>query len=441
MAEQKGIIVEYNPTNRQGKVRALEQTAETKGLEALFYLTSVTNADPLPKAKDIVIFSAPAPRKNKKGKFVQENATSVTIEERAPEPSPQELAARKQREERSKGNSRFTGNRDRKQNNKNRSRENHKRDRPDKVFATEGVSTDLNAKKPEKRIRNNNALKKPNNKPSISDRIQYPLGRDIPANILHMEQSNPGLVLEKYIQWPKTQMAKNDSLQNKNTWQLLDKHKKYFLSRTVSEIYRNFERRSLPWSAVRSSREAMLSSLERSGYTIASEIIKGPWCFGVSGITRGVIDDALLCFDKVFGFPYIPASNIKRLLNSYLKSDKANNIDPQLKKLALENSASVLIFDIVPTTRLGQFAIQQANCVYPKFNLNSETIQHLPQEAYAFVTGEDAAFSVSIAIKDPLAERAGAKQLLLALVDAIKLANSLAVATMDKYQTATAVVF
>ena len=73
-----GKVSSYNAVNRVGYIKP-----EEGGPDVRFYLTSVSNAEPLPNVGDQVTYTAPEPRKSKRGKLVQENASSVTIEERA----------------------------------------------------------------------------------------------------------------------------------------------------------------------------------------------------------------------------------------------------------------------------------------------------------------------------------------------------------------------
>jgi CRISPR/Cas system CMR subunit Cmr6 (Cas7 group RAMP superfamily) len=80
MAERTGKIISFNPINRLGEIRP-----QDGGPAARFYLPAVTNADPQPKAGDTALFDAPEVRKNKQGKVIQGDASSVTITERAPD--------------------------------------------------------------------------------------------------------------------------------------------------------------------------------------------------------------------------------------------------------------------------------------------------------------------------------------------------------------------
>ena len=561
MAEKRGVIVNYNTTNRQGRIRP-----EDGGPEAMFYLPNVANAEPLPREGDKVVFDAPPPRKNKKGKVIQENASSVTIDERAPELTPEQLAriARQKADaERrvysndprpSKGgkgrgrDGKGGGRGDRRGGDDRRGSGGFRRDAgapggsgPGRDGAgrsgpgREGFRKEGEAAGPrrdgqrragpgrdgerrfDRRDGKPGAPRRSDGKPGDrkgrqqtkpQDRIKVPWGRDLPASAVHLDYSNPSLVLEKFVQWPKEQLPREQLPQQPrprreervrpprreapptalavalqaaagaaaepvapevavaeaqpvteiaapvetvaaeaplaptdltaeatppqdaqaqqpkgkpepSVWKLLPKHKRYFLTRTLAQLYRNYERKTLPWTAVRARREQMLRSIEQSGYTVASELVRGPWRFAVDGLAPNILGDAPLSFDRIFGHPSIPAANLRRLLERFVAQHA--ELTPELA--ALEQDC--IILDAVPSTKVGQFTIEEVPCRYPIWSTDGITEDKgISRTAFALCSGVDSAFLITVAVKDSSPERKAAKALLFALVSAIRSANS-----------------
>ena len=487
MAERRGKIITYNPTNRQGTIRP-----EDNGPATLFYINNVSNPEPAPKSKDVVVFQAPEPRKNKRGKIVQDQAVSVTIEERAPELTAEQIASQEKKKQRERAELRRTflearknggmkkperrgkGRKSDKGKGKGKGRSRSDGDK-DKVRKPRGPSSrDRSATDKGPRKASDRKARPKSKKPSIQSKIRYPMSRDIPRGILHMEQSNPGLVFDKFLQWPGTaaplkksakpnkqakedspestsQLQKTENVQKKEElekstettdttaptrpeqdWKLSGKHRQFFLSRTVAPLYRNYERKTLPWSAVRARREAMLRSLEHCGYSISSEIIKGPWRFAVSGSMPSVLDEAPISFQRTFSYPTIPAANLQRLLlNYFAQCDSSTAGVPETVVESFRRSLDrqkpdVIVFDAVPTNKIVQFTIERSWCSTPQWQKDGNLLEageRKGRRLYALCTGDDAGFSLNVAAKEPAGQREISKMLLGVIAKLVQQAN------------------
>lgn len=544
MAERRGKILTYNATNRQGTIKP-----EDNGPTALFYINSVSNPEPEPKAKDVVVFTAPEPRKNKRGKMVQDQASSVTIEERAPELTPEQIAAREKKKNRERAELRRTFLEARKsggikkperkgrRSDKGKGRSRNPRDkdgerpkRPRNPRSSEERSSERRARKPLKSKKVDPRQKKP----SIQSKIRYPMARDIPRSILHMDQSNPGLVFDKFLQWPgatdaatrpkrhapqKKAAGKNQTVEKTQTppaaglentaqvaetssapvapitaeatpkavapdatavakapiaadaavaadsaqkdgkdahqsaqqeqgapqqtqqWKLTGKHKQFFLTKTLAPLYRNFERKTLPWAAVRARREVMLRSLENSGYAVASDVIKGPWRFAISNTLPSILDEAPLSFQRIFSYPVIPAKNLQQLLLRHIEQcdttslGLSEEVAESFRKSIDRQTPEIIVFDAMPTSKIVQFTIERSWCSAPQWQSNGSMQDEKARKGrrlYSICTGDDASFSLSIAAKEPSSKREVSSAVLTVLTKLVQNANQELITPGDK---------
>lgn len=441
MSERTGKIVAYYPANRQGKIQP-----DDKGPAALFYLTSVSNADPAPKENDVVVFDAPAPRKNKKGKVVQDQASSVTITERAPEPTPEELARKARKLEAAR--------------NPQKNRRGDKRGRGPAGAGRGGVGGERSARGPQDRSRpdrrrgdaapaertavaserkerssrpgqkrQDRQKRKPagtneSKRPSLKAKVRYPLHATVASAGLHMEQSNPALVYQKYIQWP----APVDANKTDTRWRLTERNQAFFVGKTIAPLYRQYERKTLPWAALRSRREALLRSMERSGFHIASEVVRGPWRFAVDTRTNVILDAVALPLNYSYGYPSIPAEALRELTILGLANE--GDATELAKILAGENQkVQCVLLDAMPTARIQQMGVERTELRQAAAVLASTVTANEIEEGaapgvqeslQALSLPDTASFSFSIALRGENASRELAQKLLGVLSNSLR---------------------
>ena len=438
MSERTGKIVAYFPANRQGKIQP-----DDKGPAALFYVTAVTNAEPPPKENDLVVFSAPEPRKNKKGKLIQDQASTVTISERAPEPSPQELArkARKEQAAHAKkntrgqrrarpGDKRAGRNADRRGGPQNQKPENSRAGSTRAEQSQDSNGSNQKGRKADSGKNSRNKTRRTaNEKKSIRAKVRYPTARDVGKNVFHFEFSNPALVSKKFIQWPTPADAKpaNDA------WRLSERNQNFFLTRTLAPLYRNFEKKSLPWAAIRGRREALLRTMERSGFVVASEIVSGPWRFGLDKAKGHVLDTSHVSFDRTYGYPIIAASALSKILLD--ASDNNSEISDTLKDAIAGKSSQVrcCVLDAVPTGRIQTFTIERCDMVAAEQVGGPENVAaSTTKSAHVACCGDNANFVFSIALSGPGVQRSDSQRLVSLLAEQITKVNKTGIRSPQK---------
>ena len=345
-----GKISQYNPVNRFGYVKP-----EGGGPAIGFYLNVVSNAEPAPKEDDVVTFDAPDPRKNKKGKMVQDYATSITIEERAPEkpPAPPKKKAGEKRAGPKGRGAKGRGQQRREQKGGKKPR----RSRPE-IPSKEKVFAELESK----RMRRD---KKPKQEP-ISSHGRLPLARDVDFRLLDEQQANPSLLLQKFIQWPKPDPAKLKT--KKPRWTLSEKNKRYFLNKVFLPFYRAFHKNQAPWAEHRDRRRNLLTRLDEQGYAVYSQKLETESRLSVGPAQPSILENSTISLDYLYGFPIIPAKTIKGLAKRHAK--ELMERDEDVISASLLNSifgapgepGKVLFFDAICVDRLAKLEVDAMSC-------------------------------------------------------------------------------
>jgi hypothetical protein len=298
-----GKIVSYNPINRLGEIK-LDDGA---GPLARFYLRAVTNADPLPKRNDKVQVEAPEIRKNKQGKSVQGDATSVEIVERAPEEPPKPVYQQNSSE---RSSFRDKPRRDRKPRRDNNGRDNNRARtekgagiRTERVFRENAPNEDRNSR--ENRPRKPRIARSQRESRSKQD-------NSIPY------QCNPTLVVDRFFNAEINQQSEN----------------------ALKRAFIYSQKYMIPWGIIRSRRDQLFKNLSESGLIVEMIELRSLVSLEIGRVK----------LHTNFGYPYLPAKTLRSELDS----------------IAEEADRSAVIFDAIPKFRVTRMSLENEVCVCDK---------------------------------------------------------------------------
>lgn len=380
----KGKIASYNPINRVGYIKP-----ESSGEPVVrFYLNTVSNPEPTPKEHDIVSYDAPEPRKSKRGKTVQGDATTVTIDERSPEipdalrPAPRpkpKFDPFKAQEEESR--------------NKNKKRK-----------ARQPREGDRRPRSAEKELAGGKRkLKEFSKAPKVQRNFKFAISKDVSRDIIDTMGSNPSLVHDRFFQWPKFVEKKGEaSSQSKRlakrppSWQIEERHQDYFLSKTISHLYKNFEIKRLPVAALRSRSDSSDKVLEQSGYSF----IKVDSELAIPIVSKGsyssILNHSGVNLDTIFGFQKIESIKIRDIFLLYLKSLEESEFVKSLIQAIGEGK--ILFFDAVPRDRIGAGRLKRFSAFSLKFE--NKTAQVVKTKEVKISNDGDKEENVSSEVKE-----------------------------------------
>ena len=426
MAERTGKVVVFHPVNRQGEIKP-----DDGGPSALFYLPSVTNAEPLPKRGDTVTFDAPEVRKNKQGKPVQGNATSVTITVRGPElpperprPSPRDGGRGTRgslgRGDRGRGDrgrrfeprgDRSPGDRapgDRRLSDRRGERpgegprgerrgapysdrrgappsdrggpRSDRRGRPERSARPGGErrpgERTERGRRPERggKARESNPRRDSSARERVSGTLPLPIR--FPRAALTAREVQPTLALEKLVLWPAEDRAKKPAESEQQTApRFSQRNKSYFFQELFLKSFEHVQRHRIAWPALSARWNTALTLLEEDGWTVRRQAFRMRSRLSVGADRGGVLAGGGIALSRTLGFPIVPGSAIKGALR------RAAQLNPNLIEADMcrrifgeqgrgKGHGEVTFFDALPSRRITHLEIDAAYCHTPEYYLN-----------------------------------------------------------------------
>lgn len=386
MSERRGKILSYNAVNRLGEIQP-----EGTTLRCRFYLPVVANPEPTPKTGDVVTFEAPEPRKNKQGKAVQGDATSVTVVEYAPAPPPRpQQAPRHARDLRGKGRSGQRGAR---------------RERPDDKNRPQWQMRDR-APKERERAPRARPERAPRRAPSEGPRDRKPrtafsqarfeLPQGVGLQSLDNRACHPGLLLDRLIPWPR------------QGWQLSEDNRGYFLERSVIFTQHGVAERVLPFFALRKRQEDLLSLLSESGESVQSATLRLGSRLVLATRERAILNGVGGSWRWTEAVPKVPGSLIKGHLKAFIQSGRSpasEAIGSAVSRLkaALEPGSgfSVTFFDAIAVSKAALLQLDGTLCTQPAWiahgHAPSPSARSRSSHFLAIKPGADFFFSLAVA--------------------------------------------
>jgi cold shock CspA family protein len=403
MAEKRGVVTQYNAVNRFGYIRP-----DGGGDVVGFYFNVVSNGtEGAPKSNDKVEFDAPDPRKNKKGQVVQGNATAVSITERAPAPPPGSERSANRRVDRDaysdprprrggggrgdrkrggpgerQGRGRPDGERrfgdrdrgDRPARDGERRGEGRPRRRDDRVG---GALAGRNGPPREARPNGRDRLgrRKPaerggqpqrDRRAPVAGRSRFPLSREFSERRVDLGICNPGLLLDKFIEWPAGERRVHSGAAP--SWGFEERHNSYFLHHTFAQTFARFWGHHVPWYGLKIRRRAEAAQLVAAGYRTASAVVAGDLPLGCQRIGEGFGRNHGFAVDSRYGYPTIPAWAIISLLRGYLKSSAAAEVSTEEDRKAVADALSagaIAALDAFPQAHDSQPVMKRVLCHPP----------------------------------------------------------------------------
>ena len=344
MSERNGTIVHYNPTNRQGEI-----APEEGGPHALFYVRDVTNADPAPKARDKVTFDAPDARKNKQGKIIQGNATSVTITERSPDlpppvrqPEPRRQSANARRGREGRGGPRRN---DRRGGPSRGERRSGPPRRPDRSHdqAAPSIAAQPTGDAPESKehgtgrrrtvelkdkgrrregrrpARDRGKSRRPG--PTAGKREhalavkaeanRFPLAADLRFESICSAEVHPGLLRDRFLAWPARKAEQHTDAAPGGAWGFREKNKEYFLERVFLPAYQRHAARGAIWELLQLRRKSLVESYRDDGYAVREFHAAAAGKLAVQLWRTGVASAFGTALDHMMGAPVLPGAALK----------------------------------------------------------------------------------------------------------------------------------
>lgn len=330
MTERRGKVLSYNPTNRLGEIQP-----EGTTLRARFYLPAVTNPDPLPKAGDVVTFEAPEPRKNKQGKSVQGDATSVTVVEYAPAPPPRAATqARHPRDTRGRPRD-SRGRFPRREGGVRRDRSSSAREGTRSRTRTADGKPAQEARPPRReggarKPRQARTAPRTQGRRGAFSRARLLVPGAVSAEVLDSRSCHPGLLIERMIAWPSQGL------------QLSEAQRRYFLERAVIPTQHAVAERTMPFAAVRRRQEELLSLIEESGEGVWSSRLRLSTRLALSLNARTILGNVGGSWRYTDAIPIIPGTLLKGTLKAFLHGEGAFDEVSPVAKDALMRLRSVL---------------------------------------------------------------------------------------------------
>lgn len=453
MAEKNGTIVSYNPTNRLGEI-----IPEGTQLRCRFYLTTVSNAEPLPKAGDKVSFEAPEPRKNKSGKLVQSDATAVTVVERGASGKPLPPRTDERREARRgkgrgpdstkplwaqrgpddrKGRERRGGTRGEKSERRGQSGSRSPGgERSPGMGASRGAPVGgerRRAGEARAPLRGSAGRGVPGGRVSGGRGFNrrgpggrsggqpahvgstFPLSAEFSPLNLQNPGFNPGLILDKFIGWPAPATSLGRSAggvaggPTHRRWHLSERNKSFFLRNFVLEPLRQSFQRVLPHDALHTRRESLLTSLQTVGHVVWKRTLGSTSKLALGSVHPSMLGGLSMPLARTLPHPFIPAESIRGLMRSYLRA-LANSGDVPAEQEAQQllsvlfgskdSPGALMVFDAIPLEREIPITIDvQASHFGPWYRGDeAPSDDHSVEERFFLVVRAGTTFSFALAV-------------------------------------------
>ena len=212
----------------------------------------------------------------------------------------------------------------------------------------------------------------------------------MPRDAVHKTGSNPSLVLDKYVEWPKRKpLTKNPRekkteekklpVKRKPAWLLEERNQEFFLKKTVVPLLKNFEAKRLPSAALKDRDSLLKTSLASSeDFLLKSIEIVVEFPFFLAQNFDSVVKHSGLSLDFLFGYQILPASLVRRLARSYarflLKKEELSEEHFNAIFGEKNSEGSIIFLDSHPLKRIGDGRLARFKAYPPDWDAENGMI-------------------------------------------------------------------